>query len=43
MKQEKPPNEVDQYTRGGKTNLQKFHSQADLKANLMEQCDEDVV
>jgi len=44
MEQEKPPNIVDQYTRGGKINLQKnYHSQADLKAILMEQCDEDVV
>jgi hypothetical protein len=47
MKQEKPPNKVDQCTCGGKINLQKsqketerkIQSQADLKAILMEQCD----
>jgi len=52
MKQEKPPNKVDQYTLGWKNTpaekpkkkeKEKFYSQADLKAILMEQCDEDVV
>ena len=47
MKQEKPPNKVDQYTLWWKKKpaekAKRMHSQADLKAILMEQCDEDVV
>jgi len=52
MKQEKPPNTVDQYTSWWKNKpaekpkrkrKKKKYSRADLKAILMEQCDEDVV